>query len=110
MLQQVMTNLLDNAVKYSCTRDQAVIEVWAEEAGGQWNVFVRDNGVGFNPEDGHKLFGIFQRLHRQDAFAGTGVGLSLVRRTVLRHGGTVSATGAVGEGATFQITPPKPAA
>lgn len=106
-LQQVMSNLLENAVKYSRNARPAIIEVWAEEDERSWTVFVRDNGVGFNPQYASKLFMIFQRLHRQDEFAGTGVGLSLVRRIVARHGGTVSAAGAVGQGATFRFTLPK---
>lgn len=107
-LQQVMTNLLENAAKYSWERDPAVIEVWAEEDVQQWTVFVRDNGAGFDPAQAGKLFGIFQRLHHQDEFKGTGIGLSLVRRIITRHGGTVSETATPGQGATFCFTFPKP--
>ncbi|WP_295813879.1 ATP-binding protein [uncultured Deinococcus sp.] len=107
-LQQVMTNLLENASKYSENRDPAVIEVWADEDAQQWTVFVRDNGAGFDPAYAGKLFGIFQRLHHQDEFKGTGVGLSLVRRIITRHGGTVGATGGVDQGATFWFTLPRP--
>lgn len=107
MLQQVMTNLLDNAVKYTHGRQPAVIEVWAEEDAQQWTIHVRDNGAGFDPAYASRLFGIFQRLHRQDEFEGTGIGLSAVRRIIMRHGGTVSATGAPGQGATFTFTLPK---
>lgn len=107
-LQQVMTNLLENAAKYSQARDPAVIEVWAEEDAQQWTIFVRDNGAGFDPAYAGKLFGIFQRLHHQDEFKGTGVGLSLVRRIITRHGGTVNGTAVLGQGATFWFTLPKP--
>lgn len=107
-LQQVMTNLLENAAKYSRERDPAVIEVWAEEDVQQWTVFVRDNGAGFDPARAGQLFGIFQRLHHQDEFKGTGIGLSLVRRIITRHGGTVSGTATLGQGATFCFTFPKP--
>ncbi|ALW87831.1 sensor histidine kinase [Deinococcus actinosclerus] len=107
-LQQVMNNLVENAAKYSRERDPAVIEVWAEEAVQHWTVFVRDNGAGFDPARAGKLFGIFQRLHHQDEFKGTGIGLSLVRRIITRHGGTVSGTATLGQGATFCFTLPKP--
>ncbi|GHF43299.1 PAS domain S-box-containing protein [Deinococcus metalli] len=109
-LQQVMTNLLDNAVKFSRDRAPAVIEVWAEDGGQEWTVHVRDNGAGFDARFAEKLFGIFQRLHHQDEFEGTGVGLSLVRRIIARHGGTVRITGAIDQGATFSFTLPKPPA
>lgn len=108
LLQQVMTNLLGNAVKYSRTRDMSVVTVWAEEHAAEWVISVRDNGVGFDPHHAQKLFGVFQRLHSQREFEGTGVGLATVRRIVLKHGGRVSATSQVDEGATFTFTLPKP--
>ncbi len=107
MLRQVLVNLLSNALKYSSRQDTALIEVWAEEQPDSWEVFVRDNGVGFDPRYAERLFGVFQRLHRQDDFEGTGVGLANVRRIVVRHGGEVSATARPGEGATFSFTLPK---
>ncbi|CAM4417598.1 sensor histidine kinase [Deinococcus marmoris] len=106
-LQQVITNLLSNAVKYTRPRQTAVIEVWAEERAGEWAVFVRDNGVGFDPRYQDRLFGVFQRLHLEREFEGTGVGLANVRRIVTRHGGTVSASSVTGEGATFGFTLPR---
>ncbi|MFK7604066.1 ATP-binding protein [Deinococcus sp. SM5_A1] len=106
-LQQVITNLLSNAVKYTRPRQTAVIEVWAEERAGEWAVFVRDNGVGFDPRYQDRLFGVFQRLHLEREFEGTGVGLANVRRIVTRHGGTVSASSVMGEGATFGFTLPR---
>ena len=107
LLQQVMNNLLANAVKFSRIRQQAVIEVWSEEDAAAWTVFVRDNGVGFDPRYSERLFGVFQRLHTEREFEGTGVGLATVRRIVLRHGGNVSASSVPGEGATFGFTLPK---
>ena len=117
-LQQVMTNLLSNAVKYSRTRAVAVIEVWAEQTRSEWSVHVRDNGVGFDANYQDKLFGVFQRLHSEREFEGTGIGLATVRRIVLRHGGRVSARSGPGQagpekgvqdqGATFSFTLPKP--
>jgi signal transduction histidine kinase len=106
-LQQVMTNLLANAVKFSRTREQALIEVWAEERPGTWDISVRDNGVGFDPKYQAKLFGVFQRLHNEREFEGTGVGLATVRRILARHGGRVSARSTEGQGATFTISLPR---
>ena len=88
-----MVALLSNAVKYTRTRQAAVIEVWAEEHPQRWTVLVRDNGVGFEPQYQGKLFSMFQRLHRQEEYEGAGVGLANVRRIVTRHGGTVLADG-----------------
>jgi PAS domain S-box-containing protein len=105
-LQQVLTNLLSNAAKYSRTRERAQIEVWAEAAGQAWTISVRDNGVGFDPVYKDKLFGVFQRLHSEREFEGTGVGLATVRRVVLRHGGQVHADSVLGQGATFSFTLP----
>lgn len=105
-LQQVVVNLVSNAVKYSRGREVTRVEVWAEERAGEWAVFVRDNGVGFDPRYGDKLFGVFQRLHRQEEFEGTGVGLANVRRIVEKHGGRVWAQGRPGEGARFSFSLP----
>ncbi|MDB5044891.1 MAG: hypothetical protein JWQ08_941 [Deinococcus sp.] len=108
LLRQVMLNLLSNAVKYSGPRATACIEVWAEERPSEWAVSVRDNGVGFDPRYGSKLFGVFQRLHRQEDFEGNGVGLANVRRILARHGGQVTAEGGLDKGATFSFTLPRP--
>ena len=105
LLKQVFINLIDNAIKYSRTREQATIEIGcAGEEGSRVVLFVRDNGVGFDMKYAHKLFGVFQRLHRAEEFEGTGIGLATIRRIVSRHGGRVWAEAALNEGATFYLT------
>jgi light-regulated signal transduction histidine kinase (bacteriophytochrome) len=108
MFQQVWSNLLNNAVKYSRTRDPAEIEIrCAAQTPEEFIFLVRDNGVGFDMKYANKLFGVFQRLHRSDEFEGTGIGLANVRRIVQRHGGRTWAEAELGTGATFYFTLPR---
>jgi len=107
MIRQVLANLLDNAIKFTQDRDPALIEVrgWSEP---HENVYcVKDNGVGFDMNYVHKLFEVFQRLHPEEEYGGTGVGLAIVKRIIDRHGGRVWAESQAGEGATFYFALPK---
>ena len=106
-LTQVLTQLTENALKFTQTRQLAIVRVWAEDQGKAWKVCVSDNGLGFDPRYQDRLFTLFQRLHTAQEASGTGVGLASVRRLILRHGGQVFAEGQVGQGATFGFTLPK---
>jgi PAS domain S-box-containing protein len=106
LLRQVWINLISNAVKYSSKSKQPVISVSGCKLDAENHYSVRDNGVGFNMDYVEKLFGVFQRLHRNDEFSGTGVGLAIVQRVIARHGGRVWAEGKVDDGAVFTFALP----
>jgi PAS domain S-box-containing protein len=104
LLRQVWSNLIGNALKYSSKTENAAVDIGALDVRGETAYFIRDNGVGFDPAYAGKLFGVFQRLHSEDEFPGTGVGLAIVKRIVERHGGRVWAEAQPQRGACFCFT------
>jgi signal transduction histidine kinase len=104
LMYQVIANLLSNAIKYSHKKDKPEIEVNYVEQNGEYIYSVKDNGVGFNMKYYDKLFGVFQRLHNNSEFEGTGIGLALIKRIITRHGGKIWAEAEPDNGATFYFS------
>jgi two-component system sensor kinase len=106
LIRQVLTNLLSNAIKYTIPKEEKNIEVGGFSKENENIYYIKDSGVGFNDQYINKLFGVFQRLHNSHEFEGTGVGLAIVKRIILKHGGRVWAESKVNEGACFWFALP----
>lgn len=106
LITQVWVNLISNAIKYSSKKENPSVEIGCIPKESEMVYYVKDNGAGFDMQYAEKLFGVFQRLHKASDFEGTGVGLALVHRIVVRHGGTIWAEAKLNEGATFFFTIP----
>jgi len=106
LIKQVWQNLIGNALKYSAKSDNKKIVIGSDKKHEETEYYVKDHGAGFDPKYVDKLFGVFKRLHREDDFEGTGVGLAIVQRIILRHGGDVRANGKTNGGATFTFSLP----
>ncbi|KAB2837317.1 MAG: GHKL domain-containing protein, partial [Melioribacteraceae bacterium] len=107
LMRQVWSNLISNAVKYTSPKETRSIEVSYITNNHHITYYIKDNGVGFNPDYSHKLFGVFQRLHSSSEFEGTGVGLAIVERIINKHGGKVWGEGKINVGAVFYFSLPK---
>ena len=110
LIYQVFTNLISNAIKYSGKKSAPVIEIGSSENADEYIYYVKDNGTGFDMKYSDKLFGVFQRLHDSKEFEGTGIGLAIVKRVIIKHGGRVWAESPPDDGATFYFSLPKPVA
>jgi signal transduction histidine kinase len=108
LIRQLFIHLIDNALKFTQPKQNSTIEIGWQRDHGESIYYVKDNGVGFDMQYADKLFGVFQRLHRDEEFKGVGIGLSIVHRIVQKHGGRVWAEGKPGEGATFYFSLPSP--
>jgi two-component system, sensor histidine kinase and response regulator len=107
LIRQVWINLISNALKYSRKQQKPVIEIGSFEENKETIFYIKDNGVGFNMNLYKKLFEVFQRLHSESEFEGTGVGLAIAKRIVLKHGGRIWAESEIGKGATFYFSIPE---
>jgi light-regulated signal transduction histidine kinase (bacteriophytochrome) len=107
LIKQVLGHIFSNAVKFTRAREDTRMEAGGYEEGNEIVYYIKDNGIGFDMKYSDRLFNVFQRLHSENEYEGTGVGLALVQRIIHRHGGRVWAEGEVNEGACFYFTLPK---
>ena len=110
LLGQVFQNLIGNAIKFRHKERPPIVHISAERSGLFWSFSVKDNGIGIAPQYLEKIFGVFQRLHTRDDYAGTGIGLAICRKAIQKHGGTISVTSEPGSGSVFRFTLPCAAA
>jgi signal transduction histidine kinase len=106
LILQAWINLISNAIKYSSKKENPVIEIGSTEINGEFVYYVKDNGAGFDMQYADRLFGVFQRMHKSSEFEGTGVGLAIVQRIIVKHGGRIWAESAVNQGTTFYFSLP----
>jgi light-regulated signal transduction histidine kinase (bacteriophytochrome) len=104
---QVLSNLISNAIKFTKSRENAIIEIGCRNEGEERVYYIKDNGIGFDMAYHDKLFKVFERLHAEDEYEGTGLGLAIVQRIIERHGGRVWAEGKENEGAIFYFSLPR---
>jgi light-regulated signal transduction histidine kinase (bacteriophytochrome) len=107
LLKLAFENLITNAIKYSSKNKNVIIEIGSQDFGDHIEIFIKDNGVGFDMNYVDKLFGVFQRLHSSEEFEGTGIGLANVKQIINKHGGTVKAESVINEGSVFYVSLPK---
>ncbi|UII24081.1 PAS domain-containing sensor histidine kinase [Fulvivirga ligni] len=107
LIRQVLVNLISNALKYSQKKDKIIIEIGCFENNNEITYYIKDNGAGFNMQYSDKIFGVFERLHKDSEFEGTGVGLAIVQKIIKKHGGEIWAEAEEGNGATFYFTMPQ---
>jgi light-regulated signal transduction histidine kinase (bacteriophytochrome) len=108
--QQLFQNLIGNAIKYRANGHQPVVHIGVHRQDGFWRFSIKDDGIGIDPEDKDRIFGLFKRLHTADQYSGTGIGLALCKRIVELHGGSIWVESEPGKGSTFYFTLPGPAA
>jgi light-regulated signal transduction histidine kinase (bacteriophytochrome) len=107
-IDQLLQNLIGNAIKYQSPTSKPIIKIAGEERSNDWLISVQDNGIGISPAFKEKIFVVFQRLHNKDAYSGTGIGLSICKKIIDKAGGKIWVESELGNGSTFYFTIPKP--
>ena len=104
LLGQVFQNIIGNALKFRHKERRATVHISVERSGASWSFAITDNGIGIQPQFYEKIFGVFQRLHSSDDYAGTGIGLAICRKAIQKHGGTITVNSVPGSGSVFRFT------